>query len=194
MKSMIRRAAALAALAAMTVAAAAEETRVKVETSMGDFVIALDTEKAPQTTANFLQYVDDGHYNRTIFHRVVSDFVVQGGGYSRYYRERATRPPIAYEGGNGLKNLRGSVAMARQISPNSAAAQWYVNLKDNPKLDHVDDALGVKPGYAVFGAVIEGLETVDAIGAVATGPGGPFDSEVPLTPVIILSVERVEAD
>ena len=164
---------------------------VKVVTSKGDFVIQLHRDAAPASVENFLQYADAGHYIQTIFHRVVPGFVVQGGGYSRYFNERPTRDPVPYEGGNGLPNDRGTVAMARTMDPDSAAAQWFVNLKDNPRLNHLENDLGVRPGYTVFGHVVAGMDVVDAIGSVATGPGGPFPGEVPLDPVLIESIDPI---
>ena len=163
----------------------------KIQTSMGDIIIALEPEKAPKTVPNFLQYAVDGHYDRTIFHRIVKGFVIQGGGYSRYFNERPIREPVPYEGDNGLKNLRGTIAMARNDDPNSAAAQWYINLKDNPKLDHGVDQYGPIYGYTVFGRVIEGMDVVDAIGAVPTGEGGPFDEDVPLEAVVVVRIDPV---
>ncbi|MEM6414568.1 MAG: peptidylprolyl isomerase [Pseudomonadota bacterium] len=165
---------------------------VKVQTSKGDFVIALTPEASPATVQNFMEYVQSGHYDRTIIHRVVPGFVIQGGGYSQYFNERPTRDPVPYEGGNGLKNTRGTVAMARTRDPQSARAQWYVNLKDNENLDHRENDLGPIYGYTVFGNVVEGIETVDAIASVSTGPGGPFPRDVPLEPVIINTVELVD--
>lgn len=173
-------------------AAAAQETapHARIQTSMGDIVVELYPDKAPATVANFLQYAADGHYDRTLIHRVVNGFVIQGGGYSRLFTERPTRDPIPYEGANGLKNERGTIAMARSDNPGSAAAQWFINLRDNPKLDHKTfDGLPVY-GYAVFGRVVEGMDVADAIGAVETGPGGEFDAEVPVKPVLI---ERIDA-
>lgn len=182
----------LAALALLAASAAHAAGYAKISTSKGDIIVELDAEKAPVTVANFLQYATDGHYDRTIFHRVVAGFVIQGGGYSRYFEERPTRDPIKYEGDNGLKNLRGTIAMARTSDPQSAAAQWYINLRDNPKLDHRVTDLGPVYGYAVFGRVVEGMDVVDAIGAVQTGPGGPFDSEAPLEPVVIKRVDPID--
>ena len=176
-------------------AAGAEEAQaqhVKIETSMGDIIVELNAEKAPKTVENFLQYSSDGHYQRTIFHRVVRGRVIQGGGYSRYLRARPTRDPIPYEGDNGLKNIRGSIAMARGVSPDSAQAQWFINLGDNDDLDHFVNDLGPRYGYAVFGEVIAGMDVADAIGAVATGPGGDFEAEVPLEPVVILTLDPVD--
>lgn len=177
---------------ALLAGAANAETLAKIATSKGDIIVALDEAKAPATAANFLQYAADGHYDRTIFHRVVAGFVVQGGGYSRYFVERPTRPPVKYEGDNGLTNMRGTIAMARTSDPQSATAQWYINLKDNASLDHRVTDLGPVYGYAVFGRVVEGMDVVDAIGAVKTGPGGPFESEAPLEPVLILRIDRIE--
>lgn len=175
------------------VSAAHAETYAKIATSKGDIIVELYPEKAPKTVENFLQYATEGHFDRTLFHRVVPGFVIQGGGYSRLYTERPTRDPIPYEGANGLKNLRGSIAMARTSDPNSAAAQWFINLKDNDSLDHYVNDLGPRYGYAVFGKVVSGMDVVDAIGAVATGPGGPFESEVPVEPVFIERVDPIDA-
>lgn len=165
---------------------------VRIATSKGDIVLSLAPEAAPATVANFLQYAEDGHYDRTIFHRVVKGFVIQGGGYSRYFNERSTRDPIPYEGDNGLKNVRGTIAMARTNRPDSAAAQWFINLKDNPKLDHRVTDLGPIYGYAVFGEVVDGMDVVDAIGATPTGPGGPFDAEAPIEAIVINRIDPVE--
>lgn len=185
---------AAAALIAATTYAAAEApaaTRAKIATSKGDILVELYPDKAPASVANFLQYAADGHYDRTIFHRVVRGFVIQGGGYSRTFLERPTRAPVKYEGDNGLSNRRGAIAMARTQDPESATAQFYINLKDNLALDHRATDLGQIPGYAVFGRVVEGMDVVDAIGAAATGPGGPFESEAPLEPILILRVDPV---
>ncbi|MBB5518026.1 peptidylprolyl isomerase [Amphiplicatus metriothermophilus] len=182
-----------AALSCLLGAAAAEAPRVKIATSMGDIVVELYPDKAPATVENFLQYAKDGHYDRTLVHRVVPGFVIQGGGYSRLFTERPTRDPIPYEGDNGLRNERGTIAMARTDDPDSAAAQWFINLVDNPKLDHRVTDLGPIYGYTVFGRVVDGMAVVDAIGTVPTGPGGPFDAEVPVEPVVIERVDPVEA-
>jgi cyclophilin family peptidyl-prolyl cis-trans isomerase len=194
---MKRLAGAILALAASTTWAAAAEapaaTRAKIATTKGDIVVELYPDKAPQSVANFLRYAVDGHYDRTIFHRIVSGFVIQGGGFSRNFLERPTRAPVKYEGDNGLSNTRGTVAMARTQDPQSATAQFYVNLKDNVALDHRVTDLGPKYGYAVFGKVVEGMDVVDAIGAAATGPGGPFDSDVPVEPILILRIDPIEA-
>lgn len=167
--------------------------RAKITTSMGDIIVELYPDQARATVANFLQYARDGQYDRTLFHRVVRGFVIQGGGYSRLYTERDLREPIPYEGDNGLLNFRGTLAMARQRDPQSAQAQWFINLKDNDDLNHSVTDLGPIYGYAVFGRVIEGMDVADAIGWVETGRGGPFDAEAPLKPVFIERVDQIEA-
>ncbi len=196
---MFQKVFALAAMAAtlLTVAAAQEgelASHARIKTSMGDIIVELDAEKAPQTVANFLEYATSGHYDRTIFHRVVKDYVIQGGGYSKYFNERPLRDPVAYEGDNGLSNTRGALAMARGASHESAQAQWFINLRDNAEnLDHREGAYGgAVYGYAVFGKVVDGMDVVDAIGAVETGPGGDFDAEVPVEAIIIERVDPVE--
>ena len=172
--------------------AAADDRHAKIKTSMGDIIVALEPEKAPATVANFIQYAKKGHYDRTLIHRVVPGRVIQGGGYSRIYTERPLESPIPYEGDNGLQNLRGAIAMARSSDPESAQAQWFINLADNDDLDHVETEVGPKYGYAVFGRVVEGMSVVDAIGSVATGPGGPFEAEAPLERVTIERVDPIE--
>ncbi len=164
----------------------------KIATSKGDILVELYPEQAPRTVGNFLEYAEAGFYDRLIFHRVVAGFVIQGGGYNQYYAERPTGKSIPYEGDNGLKNYRGTIAMARGSHPESATSQWYVNLKDNEGLDHFVNDLGPRYGYAVFGRVIEGMEVADAIGAIATGAGGPFDKEVPVETVTILRVDKID--
>jgi len=155
--------------------------RVSIDTTLGAFVIALDHERAPVSTANFLDYVRSGHYEGTIFHRVVRGFVVQGGGYTRAGREKRIRPNIVNESRNGLLNRRGTVALARFSEPDTGAAQFFVNLADNAALDPPPDGWG----YAVFGMVVEGMDVVDRIGEVPTGASGVFDEEAPLDLVII---------
>lgn len=164
-------------------ATAATPPRVVLETSMGRVVLELFPDKAPKTVENFLRYVRAGHYEGTIFHRVVAGFVIQGGGFTPEMREKSTGPPVPNEADNGLQNQRGTVAMARTSDPHSARAQFFVNLKDNGFLDHTAQT----PqgwGYAVFGKVVEGMDVVDAIAGVETGRHGPF-SDVPKTPVVI---------
>lgn len=165
----------------------------KIVTSKGDMMVDLYPAQAPKTVANFVQYAKDGHFDQLIIHRVVPGFVIQGGGYNKYFNERPTRAPVAYEGDNGLKNYRTTLAMARTSDPNSAAAQWFVNLRDNnDQLDHFVNDLGPRYGYAVFGRVVDGMNVADAIGAVATGPGGPFPSEAPIVTVAISRVDIIE--
>lgn len=165
------------------------DTIVDVETNHGHFAIALDEGRAPKSVANFLRYVDGKHYDGTIFHRVIPSFMVQGGGYDRRYERKATHEPVQNEADNGLKNARGTVAMARTGDPHSATAQWFVNLVDNAFLDHTaKSAQGW--GYTVFGKVIEGMDVVDRIQALKTGAQGPFQKDAPLEPVVIESVRR----
>jgi cyclophilin family peptidyl-prolyl cis-trans isomerase len=159
---------------------------VVIETSAGTITAELFKDRAPVSVANFLQYVRDGHYDGTIWHRVVSGYVIQGGGYTPEMAERPTRPPIQNEATNGLSNRRGTLAMARTRQARSATSQFYINLVDNGSLDH----RGFAPddfGYAVFGRVLEGMDVVDKIGAVRVGPRDGQDT-VPLTPVLIKSV------
>ena len=167
--------------------------RVALHTSLGDIVLELDPAKAPNSVENFLQYVRDGHYNGTIFHRVIDNFMAQGGGFTADLQQKPTRAPIKNEANNGLSNLRGTVAMARTNDPHSAAAQFFVNVVDNPRLDFVSEQNGFTWGYAVFGKVVEGMETVDKIRAVETGPQGPFARDVPKTAVVIESAEILPA-
>ena len=159
---------------------------------MGDIIVELYPDKAPKTVENFLRYATEGLYDRTLFHRVVRGFVIQGGGYSRLFTQRKLYDPIPYEGDNGLKNVRGTLAMARSDKPDSAQAQWFINLIDNPKLDHSVTQYGPIYGYTVFGRVVEGMDVADAIGQVETGPGGEFDAEVPVAPIFILRVDPID--
>ncbi len=139
--------------------------KVRLSTSQGEIVLQLDAEKAPKTVANFVQYVQAGQYNGTVFHRVIDGFMVQGGGFGADMVEKPTRAPIPLETGRGLSNLKGTVAMARTNAPNSATAQFFINVADNLRLD----GSGEGSGYAVFGKVVEGLDVVDRIRSVATG-------------------------
>lgn len=159
---------------------------VAVSTTLGDFTIELFKERAPASVANFLQYVQDGFYPGTVFHRVKSGFMIQGGGFTETLVEKPTRPPIQNEATNGLRNVRGTVAMARTRQLRSATAQWYVNLVDNRMLDHA----GYNPddfGYAVFGRVLAGMDIVDKIAAVKTHTVGEL-ADVPVEAVVIKSV------
>jgi peptidyl-prolyl cis-trans isomerase A (cyclophilin A) len=168
----------LAPLAAWAEAAPA----VKFQTSLGEFVVEVYPDKAPKTVANFLQYVKDKHYDGTIFHRVIDGFMVQTGGYTFSMGEKSTRPPIPLEANNGLANDRGTLAMARTGNPNSATAQFFINVKDNASLN----AKGNADGYAVFGKVISGMDVIDKIRVVPTGNKGMYQN-VPITPIVITS-------
>ena len=189
----IPRFASLPALAALSftllAAPAALAQKVKLATSMGDIVIELDAAKAPKSVDNFLKYVQAGHYNGTVFHRVIPNFMIQGGGMTPDMKEKPTRPPIPLEARNGLVNARGTVAMARTMDPNSATAQFFINVKDNDFLNYS----GENPqgwGYAVFGKVVEGQDTVDKIRKVPTANSGGHQN-VPREAVTIEKAERI---
>ncbi len=167
---------------ALCVAPSAWAQKVKLATSAGDIVIELDAEKAPKTVENFLKYVKAGHYNGTIFHRVIPTFMIQGGGMTADMKEKPTRAPIGLESRNGLSNVRGSVAMARTGDPNSATSQFFINVNDNDRLDAANARDG--NGYAVFGKVVSGMDVVDKIRAVPTGSKGPHN-DVPNMPITI---------
>ena len=169
-----------AAQAAATESSSSLQPRVRIETTAGAFVIELDAVRAPLTAESFLRYVRDGFYEGLLMHRVVANFVVQGGGYAPDYQPRATRAAIVNESGNGLSNARGSVGMARGETPHSATSQFYVNVQDNPGLN----PLPSRWGYAVFGKVVEGMEVVDAMAYVATGERAGF-ADTPLQPIVI---------
>ncbi|MDP1524205.1 MAG: peptidylprolyl isomerase [Rhodocyclaceae bacterium] len=162
--------------------------QVELKTNQGTIVLELDAEKAPKTTENFLQYVKDGHYNGTIFHRVIENFMIQGGGFEAGMKEKPTRAPIQNEAKNGLKNVTGSIAMARTPNPHSASAQFFINLKDNSFLDYPgQDGWG----YAVFGKVVQGLDVVQKLAKVATGNAAGHQN-VPTTPIVIESAKLIE--
>ena len=163
--------------------------QVKLTTNHGAITLALDAEKAPKTVANFLSYVESGHYNGTIFHRVIKNFMIQGGGMEPGMNQKETQAPIENEAANGLKNKRGSIAMARTNDPHSATAQFFINVVDNDFLDFRAPS-GQSWGYCVFGEVTEGLDVVDKIRAVATGNKG-FHQDVPKEDVIIEKAEIV---
>ncbi|HEX4242908.1 MAG TPA: peptidylprolyl isomerase [Steroidobacteraceae bacterium] len=156
---------------------------------MGSFTIELNAERAPLTVAHFLKYVDQGQYSGTIFHRVIPNFVIQGGGFDQNYKLRPAPSKIVNESGNGLSNERGTVGMARGPEPHSGDCQFYVNLYDNEALDPSK----TRWGYAVFGKVVQGMDVVDKIGNVPTGARGPIKEDTPLQPVIIEKIERVPA-
>ena len=220
-----RRSAMLAlslALAAGGSAFAADAPQVRFTTSAGEFVVEVYPEKAPKTVENFLRYVKDKHYDGTVFHRVIDNFMVQGGGYDKRYAQKPTRAPVPHEGREALakggpKNVRGTLAMARTSDPNSASAQFFINVKDNSFLDpvlippgdpvprfeyqgrvYLNEAratLEKAPqlyGYTVFGRVVSGMDVIDKIKSTPTGPGGPFPSDVPTTPVVIESATLVK--
>lgn len=159
---------------------------VRMETSMGDITLELDAEKAPVTVANFLAYAQEGYYEGTVFHRVIDGFMIQGGGMTADLKQKKTKPPIRNEADNGLKNSRGTIAMARTQVVDSATSQFFINVADNDFLNHQGKAPNLY-GYAVFGRVTEGMETVDAIRKVATGNQG-MHQDVPREPVVINKV------
>ncbi|AMV24891.1 Peptidyl-prolyl cis-trans isomerase cyp18 [Gemmata sp. SH-PL17] len=164
---------------------------VVVETSAGSFKIELFEDKAPVTVKNFLQYVEDKHYDGTIFHRVINDFMIQGGGFEAGMKEKKTRDPIKNESNNGLSNLKGTIAMARTREPNSASAQWYINVKDNTFLDKAKAQDGV--GYCVFGRVIEGQDVIDKIKTVETDTVKGHEN-VPSKDIVIKSAKVVKEE
>ena len=174
--------------------ATAAQPRVTLHTNVGNIVIELDAVKAPISTENFLTYVKDGFYNGTVFHRVIDNFMAQGGGFTTDLQQKPTRANIQNEANNGLSNLRGTVAMARTPDPHSANAQFFINLVDNLRLDHVSEQNGMTWGYAVFGKVVEGMDVVDKIRAIPTSGQGPFRTDVPTQAVIIERAEIVAVE
>ena len=183
MRSIMRNVAAGAALIVSAAAAAAPS--IEMQTSLGRIVIELNSEKAPGTVNNFLKYAKDGFYDSTIFHRVIDGFMIQGGGFTKTMGEKNTGLPIQNEAKNGLKNLRGTIAMARTADPHSATAQFFINHRDNAPLDYpAHDGWG----YAVFGKVVQGIEVVDKIAKVPTG-NRKMHRDVPVEPVVIESVK-----
>jgi len=168
--------------------AAEQTTQVRVTTNMGEFVIEVYDERAPITAANFLRYVREGFYSNTIIHRVVANFVIQGGGHDATTMQlKPTHDNVFNESGNGLQNKRGTVGLARAGPPHSGNAQFYVNLVDNPDLDPVP----TRWGYTVFGRIVQGMDVIDRIGETPTGATGPFKSDAPLKPVIIQKMEII---
>ena len=181
---------ALAPAGLQAAAQPAADPVVKLETSLGDIVLRLDARKAPITVANFIQYVKSGHYDGTVFHRVIKDFMIQGGGMTPELKEKRTVAPIRNEADNGLRNQKYTIAMARTSDPHSASAQFFINTKNNDFLDFkAKTPQGW--GYAVFGKVIQGQNVVDKIEAVTTGRKGHYE-DVPVTPVIIKKAEVLE--
>lgn len=188
----MRRLAVFASLLAFLIGsptALGENPMVIMETSKGTIKIELFEDKAPITVKNFLQYVDDGHYDGTVFHRVIADFMIQGGGYDENYRQKPTREPIKNEASNGLSNKRGTIAMARTSNPDSATAQFFINTVDNERLDRSETSAG----YCVFGRVVEGMDVVDAIRKVKTSRTRISEGQ-PDEPVVIKSVRRAKAN
>jgi len=163
---------------------------IEVSTNRGKFYLSLDGNRAPITTQNFLQYVDDKFYNNTIFHRVIPGFVAQGGGHDEEFRELITRDNIINESGNGLSNIKGTIAMAREFAPHTANSQFFINLVDNQKLDPRPD----RWGYTVFGEVVSGLHLIQDISQGETGPGGDFEENVPVKPFIVRSMRIMGLD
>jgi peptidyl-prolyl cis-trans isomerase A (cyclophilin A) len=181
---------ALALIATLTLGAGSSwAQKVKLATSLGDIVVELDAEKAPKTVDNFLQYVKTGHYDDTVFHRVIDGFMIQGGGYRQDLQQKPTRPPIPLESRNGLSNTRGTIAMARTGIPDSATSQFFINVNDNLPLDQANSRDG--HGYAVFGKVVSGMDVVDKIKSQPTHTVGG-QQNVPVTPVLVrkASVEK----
>lgn len=164
-------------------------TKVVLETSLGKIVLEIYEDKAPETSKNFLKYVDEKFYDGTIFHRVIPNFVIQGGGFDKEMVEKTTHPPIKNEADNGLSNLRGTISMARTNDPHSASSQFFINLVDNKNLDFKDKNSGRGWGYAVFGKVSEGMDVVDKIASLKTTTKGYYEN-VPVEPVLILKAYR----
>jgi len=179
--------------AALCTTALAADPQVELKTSMGSIVLELYPDKAPKTVENFLQYVKDGQYKGTIFHRVISGFMIQGGGFTPDYAQKKTRAPVQNEANNGLKNDVGTVAMARTPDPHSATAQFFINHKNNEFLNY-SAPTPQGWGYCVFGKVVKGMDVVNKIAALETGPGGPFPTDVPRKPVVIEDARILAAD
>ncbi len=171
----------------------AADPQVEIKTNMGSIVVELYPAKAPKTVENFLQYVKDGHYKGTIFHRVIPRFMIQGGGVGVDFSEKKMRAPIPIEADNGLRNDIGTIAMARTSDPNSATAQFFINHADNDFLNYTAPTQRGW-GYAVFGKVVKGMDVVNRIAAIPTGPRGPFPSDVPSQPVIIEDARLLPSD
>ncbi|CDL87547.1 peptidylprolyl isomerase A [Xenorhabdus cabanillasii] len=174
------------AISVIAAPALAAETHVKLVTSAGEIELELDSNKAPITTKNFVEYVNEGFYNNTIFHRVIPGFMIQGGGFTKDMKQKVTKAPIKNEADNGLRNLRGTVAMARTADKDSATSQFFINVTDNAFLDHGQRDFG----YAVFGKVVKGMDVVDKISQVKTENVGPYQN-VPVKPIVILSAKVV---
>lgn len=159
-------------------------TKIKLQTTLGDIVIQLDAANAPVSSENFVQYVKDGYYEGTIFHRIIPGFMAQGGGFNEAFDQKATRTSIENEADNGLKNNRGTIAMARTSDPHSASSQFFINYSNNDFLNF-SSKTSQGWGYAVFGEVVEGMDVIDAMAKIPTGSGGPMPSDVPQTMITI---------
>ncbi|MGB5395825.1 MAG: peptidylprolyl isomerase [Gammaproteobacteria bacterium] len=183
----------LFSLATMSVSALADNPKVKMDTDKGTVIIELYPDKAPDTVKNFLRYVEAGKYDGTLFHRVIKGFMNQGGGFDREYKKVDTFSPIINEADNGLKNTRGTIAMARTNDPNSATNQFFINTVDNHMLNHTNKSVRGW-GYCVFGKVVEGMDVMDRISQVKTGAAGPFPSDVPAEPLAIQKVTLIQAE
>ncbi len=168
----------------------AAHPHIQFETTAGKIVLELEGRRAPVTVANFLELIDSGYYDGTVFHRVIGDFMIQGGGFTRDLKPKEPEGAIFNESGNGLENMRGTIAMARTSDPHSAKAQFFISVKDNTSLNPQPD----RWGYAVFGYVIEGMDVVDAIAKTRTGPGGQFSQDVPVAPIVVEKASRVVYD
>ena len=169
-------------------ATAAAPTRVSIQTSMGEIMLELDRAHAPVSVDNFLRYVNEGHFDGTIVYRVVPGFVIQAGSFEPDLRQRPVHEPIAMEANNGLSNTRGSLAMARDDDPNSATAEFFIDLADNTRLDHHADDAGNTTGYTVFGHVVSGMDVIDRMAAVPLGDHGPMPGAAPVEPIVITKV------
>lgn len=182
---------ALTCLFLSATAYAAENPVVRIETSMGNMELELYPDKAPKTVANFLRYVNEDFYSNTIFHRVIKNFMIQGGGFTKDYNKKETHTPVPNEAFNGLRNDRATIAMARTMDPHSATAQFFINTRNNNSLNFTSQSTRGW-GYTVFGKVITGMKTVDGIENSRTGPGGVFPTDVPQTQVVINKVTVIK--
>ena len=190
--SILKHVVALLVLTVFTCAAFSKNTLVKMQTSEGDIYLELYDEKAPLSVANFLAYANDGYYEGTIFHRVISTFMIQAGGYTESLERKETKAPINNEANNGLKNLRGTIAAARTNTPHSATSQFFINVQDNSALNHTGEDNTNTWGYAVFGEVVRGMDVVDEIRFKPTTGKPPFRKDVPIENVVIKSVSVIE--
>ncbi len=168
----------------------AASPQVKLKTNFGDIILELDSKKAPKSVKNFLAYVNSGFYDNTIFHRVINGFMIQGGGFTEEYEKKPTNPPVENEANNKLKNVIGSIAMARTSAPHSATAQFFINVANNDSLNYRGQTMRGW-GYTVFGKVTKGMDVVDKIKKLPTGPAGPFTKDVPASPVIIIKAVQM---